>query len=235
MEDTIKWDMAGRASAPPGWAVGVHQAQSVAGATIGATISATTGATPRLCLCHLACRANRQTLKGTGPASELSACMNPQWFTSPPASELCPAHSYPPAACYLQAAACSLLAVTAVTYDPPPLEDIIIINGNTSASARLAGWSVGGGGGRSHLSEVLRTLYYYYYYCHYCYYYYYYYNYYHVSHSITNTLKMFRCKSTVKLELGLSCACPLCVCVCVCVCVCLSDCVSVCVCVCVSD
>ena len=76
MGDYVKWYMQGRGSAPPGWAVCVHQAQT------------TTGATPHLCLSHLACGANILTLKATGPGSELSACMNPQWFTSPPASEV---------------------------------------------------------------------------------------------------------------------------------------------------
>ena len=106
---------------------------------------ATTGATPHFCISHLDCGANRQTLKGTGPASELSACMNPQWLTSPPASELCPAHSYPSAACSLQPvhSGCDCSHVR-----PAPLDDIIIIiiiiiNGNTSGSARLAGWLVG--------------------------------------------------------------------------------------------
>ena len=89
-----------------------------------------------------ACGANRQTLKGTGPASVLSACMNPQWFTSSPASELCPAHSYPPAACNLQPA---LSGRDYSHVQPAPRDDIIIIiiNSNTSGSARLAGWLVG--------------------------------------------------------------------------------------------
>ena len=77
MEDTIRWYIPGRGSVPPLWAVCVHQAQSATGATPGVTTGTTTGATPHLCLSHLACGANRQTLKGTGPASELSACINP--------------------------------------------------------------------------------------------------------------------------------------------------------------